>query len=431
MSEALAFLPKGHHVLQPILLAVFFVNAPITRADIVTFYFEGEITNFDTPLKWTFSEGESFTGAYTFDSNVPASPPPFNGNAEFPNSISHMLFNTERFQATAISGIIKQNRVIQQHVPFDGNYSVNFDSISGQSGGLSPIKLELDWKYTFLDVPHTWPRTTIPSGTIIHPGFSSFFLNNEPNGTFSLSFLGSDEQLSTVTGNLDYVSRVSIIPSTIVPTNKWIQIGLSTAPPAGSTVEDIIGDDISAPYGTDWVVFSYETSTNTYQELRLTDAMLPGVGYWFLQTTGKPISIDMPNGSTNIHLIHSFFGPVSSYECYSPNACYEIPLDANVSNTQWQMISHPSRLSENINQVTFLTTATGSDCLRGCSLSEASDKGLVMDTRYHFNGTSYEYITHGGSESFDPWEGAWIAVLPAAYGQSPKLFIEFSEYDGY
>ena len=46
---------------QPILLAVFFVNAPITNADIVTFYFEGEITNFDTPLKWTFSEGESFT----------------------------------------------------------------------------------------------------------------------------------------------------------------------------------------------------------------------------------------------------------------------------------------------------------------------------------------------------------------------------------
>ena len=56
-------------------------------------------------------------------------------------------------------------------------------------------------------------------------------------------------------------------------------------------------------------------------------------------------------------------GPASSYECYSPNACYEIPLDANVSNTQWQMISHPSRPSKNIDQVTFLTTATGSDCL--------------------------------------------------------------------
>ena len=54
-----------------------------------------------------------------------------------------------------------------------------------------------------------------------------------------------------------------------------------------------------------------------------------------------------------------------------------------------------------------------------------------MDTLYHFNGTSYQHITPGGSESFDPWEGAWIAVLPAAYGQSPKLFIEFSEYDGY
>ncbi|MEE9338585.1 MAG: hypothetical protein V3U87_10925 [Methylococcaceae bacterium] len=90
-----------------------FINIPITRADIVTFNFEGELTNVDSPLRWTFSEGESFTGTSTFDSNVPAAPPSFNGYGEFPNSISNMSFSTENFRATGASGLIKQDLGIE------------------------------------------------------------------------------------------------------------------------------------------------------------------------------------------------------------------------------------------------------------------------------------------------------------------------------
>ncbi|MEE9338586.1 MAG: hypothetical protein V3U87_10930, partial [Methylococcaceae bacterium] len=130
---------------------------------------------------------------------------------------------------------------------------------------------------------------------------------------------------------MNSVEKISDIPSITVPTNKWIQISLNTAPQLGSTVDDVIGDDISAAYGIDWVVFSYQTSTNTYQELSLTDVMLPGVGYWFMQATGIPVTIDMPNGGSNINLTHD-------PECFSHIGCYEILLDAHVSDIQWQMI---------------------------------------------------------------------------------------------
>ncbi len=209
---------------------------------------------------------------------------------------------------------------------------------------------------------------------------------------------------------------VSRISSTIIPNNKWFQIGLKTAPPAGSTVADIIGDDISAPYGSEWVLYSYETSTNTYRQLSPTDTMIAGIGYWFIQTTGNPVTIDMPDASTDVStFVH--------IPCVPANGgCFEIPLQTSSTDVQWQMIGYPFRDSRNIDKIKVITDLHG-DCVIGCTLKEASDKGLVNETMWHFDGASYQQLTTDGSTTFNPWDGAWIATLPAANGQGLKLVI--------
>ena len=145
--------------------------------------------------------------------------------------------------------------------------------------------------------------------------------------------------------------------------------------------------------------------------------MLPGIGYWFIQVTGNPITIDMPNASTAVNVIQS---PA----CPSFDGCFEIPLQtSNSVDTQWQMIGYPFRDSRNIDKLRVVTTDVGSDCFVGCTLKEANEKGLVSEPMYHFDGTSYQQLTTEGSEPFKPWDGAWIATLPAASGQNPKLLI--------
>jgi hypothetical protein len=219
-----------------------------------------------------------------------------------------------------------------------------------------------------------------------------------------------------IEGTLNSVSVVSSIPAITIPDNTWLQIGLKTAPPAGNaTVADIVGDDISASYDTDWVLYSYETSTNTYKKLSLTDTMHPGVGYWFFQATGHAVTIDMPGASTDVNVAQHPACPSIS------DGCFEIPLQTSPIDGQWQMIGYPFRDRRNIDKLRIVTNS--GECRIGCTLSQAKAEGIVSDTLWNYDGSAYQELTDSGSEPFEPWDGAWLATLPAASGMAPKLLI--------
>ncbi|MCK5830894.1 MAG: hypothetical protein KAH20_11395 [Methylococcales bacterium] len=205
------------------------------------------------------------------------------------------------------------------------------------------------------------------------------------------------------------ISNNAEVPTLIVPDNTWMQIGVNTAPGTGSTVTDILADDITGVYNTDWAVYRYQTSINDYQLVNLTDTMLPGVGYWLIQKTGNPVTIDMPNSSSGVYVTYT---PA----CSSLEGCFEIPLQVNPTATQWQMVSYPFRTSRDINLIKIVTTS--GNCSTGCTLSEAADEGLVSDRVWHYDTGSYPTAS-----TLDPWDGAWIAILPAADGLSPKMLI--------
>jgi len=202
------------------------------------------------------------------------------------------------------------------------------------------------------------------------------------------------------------------VPTISVPHNQWMQIGLNTQPATGSTVADILGDDISGTYSTDWAIFSYQAGS--YTELALTDLMETGIGYWLIQATGNTVTIDMPSSSSGVYVTHSS-------ACTSTEGCFEIPLEVNADGTQWQMVGYPFRDSRNVDKIKVVTDS--GTCASGCTLSEAS--ALVSDKLWHYDAGANGYLelVENGSENLNPWDGAWFAILPAANGLSPKLLI--------
>ena len=444
-------------LMQLVLLAVFFVSLPAVRADIITFQFEGELTEVDSSLQEIFSTGEGFTGSYTFDTASASFyfyDVPF---GEFSNVISAMSFSSGTYNITTPA-----NGIIRQDFIDEWDYRVDLQAISDfPVNGFVPDAMGLSWTASYIGGAFSFDSELF--GPMTRPAFDpelpaylqcyecNFYdadgnlvygLNDDheyifdiddpiqplfldsngddpvsSNGGFGFSVLDNEGLSLSIFGKLTSVTVASNIPSISIPSNKWIQIGLKTAPPVGSTVADIIGDDISAPYGSDWIIYSYQTSTNTYKQLSLTDTMLPGIGYWLIQVTGNPITIDMPDESIPVNV-------VQSPACSSFEGCFEIPLQtSNSIDNQWQMIGYPFRDTRSIDKIKVVTRDLGSDCFIGCTLKEANEKGLVSEPMYHFDGTSYQQLTTEGSEPFKPWDGAWIATLPAASGQHPSLLI--------
>ena len=454
MKSCLFGIKRTCFLMKLLLLTVILVSIPAIQADIITFQYEGEITSVDTGLEGVFSIGDSFEGTYTFESETDSldnSLVFFHGNA-----ISATSLKSDTFTTLGNSGGLDYDEDFGFYTAY-----LDFESVI-PGGNFRPFSLSLGWRLAsgVNNIPLGESGFSNAGTILVHPSFDpnmtpiyvtdsmeTFFdvdgnvvydgsgegLVDDPHqplfysggiipaggpGWWDAGFLDAQGQSSYVKGKLISVTVVSRIRSLLVHEYKWTQIGLNAAPPIGSTVADIIGDDISAPYGIDWVIYSYQTSTNTYKKLRLTDTMLPGIGYWIIQVTSNPIIIDMPSGSTGVNVI-------GHPACTSiKKGCFEIPLQTSHSiDSQWQMISFPFRDRRKIDHVRVVTTGVQSDCFIGCTLKEASEKGLVSEAMWHFNRSFYQQLTFGESEDLEPWDGAWIATLPAARGLAPKLLI--------
>ena len=435
-------------LIQLVLLAGFFVSISAVRADLITFQYEGELVEVSPELNQQFSIGDEFNGSYTFESDIPNTGSP--GYYLF----SSMAFSSGTYTASANKITWIQSPLSNGHTHIE-SYTL---SVSGPPIiNFVPHWMAIEWVSSRFNIPNGVSKTTYPGGPIIYPGFNpdlppyeaspnqNYYstdgilvysplegligLPNQPlfygsgypalgneSRRFQFHFGNSNLGVSII-GDLKSVTVSNRISTMTIPENTWLQIGLKTTPPVGSTVADIIGDDISAPYGSEWVVYSYETNTNTYKQLSLTDTMLAGIGYWFIQTTGNPVTIDMPDESTDVNVRQS---PA----CSSFEGCFEIPLQSSSSyEAQWQMIGYPFRDNGAIDKIRVVTAGIGSDCFTGCTLAQANEKYLVSEPLYHYDGTSYELLTTAGDKPFKPWDGAWIATLPSATGQNLTLLI--------
>ncbi len=200
-----------------------------------------------------------------------------------------------------------------------------------------------------------------------------------------------------------------------LPDNQWQQISLPTDPGNDNKVDYIFGDDGLGALGTDWAMFYYDTNNGGYVEIKKGDELHQGVGYWIIQTTGSPQTLEMPFASQPTPITN----PVGCIE--NASGCFEIPLEKlQLNATQWHMVGYPFTAARSLNDSRVLTEE--GNCAEGCVLDTAENEGIVHNQVWTYNGKSYDLIK--GSDQLKPWHAYWSATLPAASDSAPvKLLI--------
>jgi len=200
-----------------------------------------------------------------------------------------------------------------------------------------------------------------------------------------------------------------------LPHNQWHQIGLPQAlPNNANTVGDVFSDDLSGVYGTEWILFSYDSVAKRYIELTESSVLEQGKGYWIIQLSGADAELSLPTDSTAT--------PVAALsQCPGTTGGFEITLDTVAGETSWNMLSNAFKFDVMPDQMRIATTS-GSICAHGCTLEEAKEVGILHNQFWHSDGHS-AYTQLEGGHLVKPWYGFWAATLDQADGLDPKLLI--------
>jgi len=193
-----------------------------------------------------------------------------------------------------------------------------------------------------------------------------------------------------------------------LPHNQWHQISLPLNPGSSNKVSDVFGDDGLGTYGDDWILFSFDGSSNGYIELGLNDTLSQGMGYWIIQITGDSKTLDMPAGSTEI--VTTVF-QTGNY--------VEIPL-ATAGTNQWNMVGYPFDAQGQLNNARIKTTVA--PCGLGCTMADAETNNISQNRLWAYSASANKYVeVYTANGNLNPWQGFWIATLAAANGKSPSL----------
>jgi len=187
-----------------------------------------------------------------------------------------------------------------------------------------------------------------------------------------------------------------------LPNNQWRMISLPAEPPADeNTVAKVFGDDISGTYGTDWVLYQFNTQTNSYGDsLKLSDAVEQGRGYWIIQKTGGSVTLTMPPGSTAAPDSYSF--TIGS---------------ATGNNTQWTLSGNPFSSSQALGDFS-LRTDSGVCSDNPCDLDKAESEKLLHNQVWVYDGA---YKIKNKQDTLNSWDGFWVASLKNSQGHVLSL----------
>jgi hypothetical protein len=189
-----------------------------------------------------------------------------------------------------------------------------------------------------------------------------------------------------------------------LPNDQWRIISLPSIPPAGkNTVEKLFGDDISGQYGTDWVMYGFDTQTSSYGEaLKPNDPVEHGRGYWIIQITANPVTLTMPEESDEAPDIYPL-QPASV---------------TGSSSVQWTLTGNPFSSSLKLGDLS-LKTDSGTCGSIPCDLGKAETEKLLHNQVwvYRENG----YVPKDTQSTLNAWDGFWMASLGKSEGRALSL----------
>ncbi len=218
--------------------------------------------------------------------------------------------------------------------------------------------------------------------------------------------------------DINFLSTKEITsPSLVLPDNQWQQIALPLLPPDEyNTVAAVFGDDITGVYGDDWILFAYDSSSNSYFELGLEGIVTLGTGYWIIQASGEDVSIDLPEGS--------ILAPLTiSSQCVSVKGCYEIELSTQQGTHQWMMLGHSFPQKTAWSDLRVTTSDNECSAITGCTINEAETLNLFHNQAWHYNPATNTYDFIENTILLNSWDGFWSVSLQNGEGLNPKLLM--------
>lgn len=207
--------------------------------------------------------------------------------------------------------------------------------------------------------------------------------------------------------------NVLAAPTYELPYNKWKIISLPATPPdSANTVEGVLGDDMgeSGSYNQNWVVYAYNTETNSYgNPLAKTDVLEIGKGYWIIQEiqSGASVTLDMPAGSTETPSTESI----------------NLAASKEGSTHQWNLVGSPFATSLNLGDLRLNTSARS--CSDGsCDLENAQETTLLHGKVWVYDDNGY--VQKGVADQLGAWQGIWAATLEGSQNHTLALEINSS-----
>lgn len=209
-----------------------------------------------------------------------------------------------------------------------------------------------------------------------------------------------------------------------IPSATWMLLSLPCISPTESSVADLFADDVlvngaKARYGVDWIVYTFDSGASSrgqYVNPGLNGTLKAAQGFWFIQLTGKSIDLDMPNSSQPIRA-----DSPARQACGGGNGCVNYPLTGNADEAgRWHIAGNPSITPVRIPDMRISTA--NNPCQGdsgGCSITQASTAGLVLNALFAFDGENFVNII--GQPTLDAWRSVWIKEQVGAAGESPVL----------
>jgi len=201
---------------------------------------------------------------------------------------------------------------------------------------------------------------------------------NGDGGSNDLGTPGFDNQHGYGRIKLDSCSETTALTADL-----WTMFGLPCNARDQSTVQNVLGDDLTG----EWEVWRWDASTETYVELASTDSLDPGTGYWILADSGATLDMGglVPDTSES----------------------YPVPVFGEAWPGRPNLISHP--FSHNVAWQDVKVFYGGSEH----SLAEAESDGKLRGIMWKpYTGSGYTVNDPALNEGdLEAWDGFWVKAL--------------------
>ncbi|CAK8712852.1 hypothetical protein GKODMF_04420 [Candidatus Electrothrix gigas] len=182
--------------------------------------------------------------------------------------------------------------------------------------------------------------------------------------------------------------------------NVWTMFSAPCIPPSGSaTVNDQLNGDLGtgAAYDLTWVMFRWNSATESYEQVQATDPLEQGVGYWIYSKQAGTLKIDngthTTDGATPVSGEDGYYDDCSDYG-WIGQPCYKIDLTPPTlaEGTKWNLIGYPFVRNTDWAAVhVAYSENNGATWLDAGTPSAADTSGYISKNGYVYNNSGSAY----------------------------------------